>query len=203
MGHSTSADIFSGNIEFVTSGVKPSHYPEPVIPDIAFAGRSNVGKSSCINSLCGRKKLVKTSSRPGHTKTVNFFNAAGVFFLADLPGVGYARAGKKVKQSMSAVLNDYFSKRDSIKAVVFLIDSRHGGTELDIQFKNFLDNSGQRVVIVATKCDKLNQKERSRSRQLIKNRFGKECDPVFFSALKKTGVDNLRNVIAEILYEYN
>lgn len=148
----------SSSATFVTSAFSQNQYPDTTFPEVAFAGRSNVGKSSLINSLLNRKKLVKVSSTPGKTQSVNFFLINEKAMLVDLPGYGFAKAPKSVKAVWSKVLEDYILNRGQLRAVVLLIDIRHEPSRLDRQMKAWLDYHGVLTKLVATKSDKISSK---------------------------------------------
>ena len=187
--------------EFICAAVKPSQYPEEGAPEIAFAGRSNVGKSSLINLLLNRRKLAKVSSTPGKTRTINFYNVNGEFRLVDLPGYGYAKVSKSESADWGKMMEDYLSKRQGLKKVIQLVDSRHAPTTQDKQMYDYLRYYGLDGIVVATKSDKLSGSELSRNLALIKRELqlgsGDVLIPV--SALKRTGTDELLSVMEEIL----
>ena len=187
--------------EFICAAVKPSQYPEEGAPEIAFAGRSNVGKSSLINLLLNRRKLAKVSSTPGKTRTINFYNVNGEFRLVDLPGYGYAKVSKSESADWGKMMEDYLSKRQGLKKVIQLVDSRHAPTAQDKQMYDYLRYYGLDGIVVATKSDKLSGGELSRNLALIKRELqlgsGDVLIPV--SALKRTGTDELLSVMEEIL----
>ena len=188
--------------EFITSAVKPSQYPEEGLPEIAFAGRSNVGKSSLINLLLNRKSLAKVSSSPGKTRTINFFDINnGEFRLVDLPGYGYAKVSKSVSDDWGKMMETFLTKRKGLLKVVQLVDSRHEPTAQDKQMYEFLQYYGLDGFVVATKADKLSKNELSKNLSLIRKSLcmEKEDKIIAVSALKKTGTDELLSIIEEIL----
>jgi GTP-binding protein len=140
---------------FVTSAVKPSQYPSPSLPEIAFAGRSNVGKSSLINTLLGRKKLVKTSSTPGRTQTINFFLINESIFFTDLPGYGYAKVPVAVKKKWGPMVEAYLQIRDGLRAVVVILDIRRLPNQADHDLLMWLAHYNIPRIVVLTKADKL------------------------------------------------
>jgi GTP-binding protein len=157
--------------EFMTGAVSPKQYPRQPFPEVAFIGRSNVGKSSLINSLVNRKKLVKTSSTPGKTQMINFFNINDAWIFADLPGYGFAKVPPEVKKKWQKLIEGYLQERDTLEAVVLIVDIRRKPTELDLQMKEWLEAVGLDYVVVATKSDKLSQTERGRQMNRIKQAF--------------------------------
>ncbi len=145
---------------FVTSAAKPSQWPDHQGPEVAFAGRSNVGKSSLINTLLGRRNLVKTSSRPGRTQLINFFSINGDFMLVDLPGYGYAKVPKAVRKTWLPMIEKYLLQRPNLRAVVALMDMRHLPTANDHDLLAWLEHHRLAYRIVLTKADKLSGNKR-------------------------------------------
>ncbi|HWR01071.1 MAG TPA: ribosome biogenesis GTP-binding protein YihA/YsxC [Chlorobaculum sp.] len=155
--------------EFFLSASAIKGLPEDTRPEIVFVGRSNVGKSSLLNSLCGKKGLAKTSSTPGKTRLINFFLINQNLFFVDLPGYGYAHVGHAEREGWGRLLYDYVRYRKSIKLIVLLIDSRHPGMESDQQMMEFLDFCERPYGIVMTKFDKLTQSEKSKARKTMES----------------------------------
>ena len=145
--------------EFLTGAVSCKQYPDSVCPELAFVGRSNVGKSSLINSLLNRKKLVKTSQTPGKTQEINFFKINSNFIFADLPGYGFAKVPQVVQKRWKKMIEDYLLKRETLLAVIFIIDMRRNPSPLDLDLKTWLETHGIEYLLVATKVDKLSQSE--------------------------------------------
>ncbi len=190
------------NAEFLTSAVKPSQYPEEGIPEIAFAGRSNVGKSSLINLLLGRKSLAKVSSSPGKTRTINFFLINnGEFRLVDLPGYGYAKVSKSTSEDWGKMMETFLTKRKGLVKVVQLVDSRHEPSAQDKQMYEFLQYYGLDGLVVATKADKLSKNELAKNLSLIRKSLSMEKDDVLIAAssLSKAGTQELLDTIEKIL----
>ena len=146
--------------EFVTSAVRQSHYPPAHLPEIAFAGRSNVGKSSLINTLVNRKNLVKTSSTPGRTQLINFFNINQSLMFVDLPGFGYARVPKKIQKEWGPMIENYLSTRSTLKGVVLIMDLRRTPGRQESDLINWLYHYGIPCILVMTKTDKLKKSKR-------------------------------------------
>ena len=176
--------------EFVKSAVKPSQYPQGDYPEIAFAGRSNVGKSSLINTLINRKNLVKTSSKPGCTQLINFFKINDELFFVDLPGYGYAKVSKKIRAQWSPMIKNYLSSRNSLVGVVLLMDiRRHPGKE-ELNLIQWLEISHLPWLAVLTKADKFSKQKRHKRLELISKDLGVTKDSVIlFSAKSKLGRD--------------
>lgn len=182
------------NSDFVTSAVKKDQYPVTGLPEIAFVGRSNVGKSSIINALTNRRKLAKVSQTPGKTRLINFFTINNnELHLVDLPGYGYAKVSKTEKASWGNTIETYLSGREELKRVVLLVDSRHKPTADDIQMHEWIKFYGYDEVIIATKSDKLSNNELRKSEKIIKDtlKLGKEEKLYFFSSVNKKGKDEL------------
>ena len=185
---------------FIKSAVKPKDYPPAELPEVAFVGRSNVGKSSLINVLANRKALVRTSNTPGRTQLINFFNINGVLTLVDLPGYGYAKAPPDVRKQWGPMIENYLAKRDSLKTVVLILDIRRIPSDGDMQMLNWLNNYGIPPLIVLTKCDKLSKLETAKQTALISAAIGRNKeDLLFFSALSKKGRDEVWLKIEQML----
>jgi GTP-binding protein len=186
--------------EFIKSAVKPSHYPEGNLPEIAFAGRSNVGKSSLINVLVNRKNLVRTSSTPGRTQLINFFNVNGTFTLVDLPGYGFAKVPLAVKKEWGPMMETYFAKRANLRGVVLIFDVRRTPVAEDIQMLAWLGSYGIPALLVVTKCDKVSRNERGKQADIISRQLGVAKDDLcFFSALSKDGTEEIWQRIEGLL----
>ena len=179
--------------EFVISAVKREQYPIDGRAEIAFVGRSNVGKSSIINALTNRKKLAKVSQTPGKTRLINFFIINNDFHLVDLPGYGYAKVSKKEQQSWGKTIETYLYDRTELKRVVLLVDSRHKPTGDDIMMYDWIKHYGYDAVVVATKSDKLSNNELVKSKKIIRDtlKIAPEEQLYFFSSLNKRGKDEL------------
>ncbi len=176
--------------EFIKSATRPAHYPEGNLPEIAFAGRSNVGKSSLVNVLVNRKNLVRTSSTPGRTQLINFFQVNDDFMLVDLPGYGYAKVPLAVKKDWRPMMETYLAKRENLRGVVLILDIRRVPTEDDLQMLAWLRAYSVAPILVVTKCDKLSKNERARQTAVIVEKLGvAKGDLTFFSALNKEGRD--------------
>lgn len=176
--------------EFIKSATRPAHYPEGDLPEIAFAGRSNVGKSSLVNVLVNRKNLVRTSSTPGRTQLINFFQVNDDFMLVDLPGYGYAKVPLAVKKDWRPMMETYLAKRKNLRGVVLILDIRRVPNEDDLQMLGWLRAYSIPPIIVITKCDKLSKNERARQTAVIMATLGVDrSELTFFSALNKEGKD--------------
>ena len=178
----------------------PRQFPTDPMVQIAFSGRSNVGKSSLINSLLGRKSLARVSSAPGKTITVNFYDVDKKLFLVDLPGYGFAKRNPADKEKWSSLTDGYFTANpnfDLVKLVLQLVDSRIGPTADDEMMLQYLNQCGIPFVVIATKCDKLNATERKKSEELLRSHPDIPTDTpiLFYSALKNVGRQDLWSLI--------
>ena len=191
--------------ELVAVAVKPVQYPAENMAEIAFAGRSNVGKSSLLNLLTGRKKLARVSGAPGKTRTINFYEIDGDFRIVDLPGYGYAKVSKSISEDWGPMMEKYLSERPNLLKVIQLVDIRHEPTKLDIQMYDYLRHYGLDGVVVATKADKVSRNEMvknvSKIRKVLKLSAEDVVIPV--SALKRTGQELLLEEIDKILRDKN
>ena len=183
--------------------VKRSQYPEDNMKEIAFAGRSNVGKSSLLNLITGRKALARVSGSPGKTRTINFYNINGDFRIVDLPGYGYARVSKSVTENWGDMMEQYFSARHGLIKTVQLVDIRHEPSKQDIQMYEYLKHYGLDGLVVATKADKISRNQMNKNISVIRKALGmKHEDKVIAcSALKRTGQDELLDEIERLLGE--
>ena len=177
--------------EFILSASSPWQFPATTLPEIAFAGRSNVGKSTLINSLLNRKKLVKTSSTPGKTQLINFFKINDKFHFVDLPGYGFAKVPENVRQQWQRLIEAYLQERESLRNVVLIVDSRHGATTQDRQLKEWLDFYDRPVLIVASKIDKLKRGQIQKHLNIIRQDLALDPTPLAHSSLEKGRRDEI------------
>lgn len=196
---------------YVASAVRPDQYPEGDTVEIAFLGRSNVGKSSLINSLCNHRGLALVSGTPGKTRTINFFAVESKedisdeeerryrWFLVDLPGYGFAKTDRQAKSLWSNFISDYILHSERLMLLCLLIDSRHPGLPIDQEAFQWLKNAGVPLQLVLTKMDKLNASEKQKSLQAVAQLFPTERPPIAYSSLKHTGRDRLQIRINEII----
>ena len=183
--------------EFIKSAVDPAHCPKEGIPEIAFAGRSNVGKSSLINSLLNRKNLVKTSSTPGKTQLINFFKINNQFFFVDLPGYGFARVPVAIKKNWGKMIETYLEKRKNLKLVVLILDIRHKPTDDDRLMAAWLDFHKIHTVFVANKSDKVKKSEKNKKILSILEFLEKKV--IIFSSKDREGKKDLWRVIENFI----
>jgi GTP-binding protein len=189
--------------EFVTSVFSSHNLPVSDLPEIAFAGRSNVGKSSLLNRLLNRKALVKVSSRPGFTQSLNFFCVNQAVHFVDLPGYGFARAPKKVKYQWYALVEGYLKERKQLKCVVCILDMRRMPDRLDLDMLDFLKAFSIPALVVLNKADKISQPKRKRQLNAITGMLtlSAQYAPVIVSARTGEGVQKLRNLLGDMLLE--
>ena len=178
-----------------------SELPKNNKPEIAFVGRSNVGKSSLINALMNRKSLARTSSRPGKTRTINFYNINDSMYLVDLPGYGYANVSKKEKEKWGKMIENYLVNSDQLKNIFMLVDIRHKPTENDVIMYDWIQYFGYQPIIIATKLDKIKRSQRQKHIKRLKEGLGiKSQGSIFpFSAQTKEGRDEILRCIDEIV----
>ncbi|HFI0255541.1 TPA: ribosome biogenesis GTP-binding protein YihA/YsxC [Streptococcus suis] len=184
-------EINTHNAEIMLSAVSKAQYPQDEMPEIALAGRSNVGKSSFINTLLGRKNLARTSSKPGKTQQLNFYNIDDKLRFVDVPGYGYAKVSKAERAKWGKMIEEYLTSRDNLRAVVSLVDMRHDPSADDVQMYEFLKYYEIPVIIVATKADKIPRGKWNKHEAAIKRKL--DFDPsdkfVIFSSETRHGYD--------------
>ena len=186
--------------QFVTSATKPSQYPPEGLPEIAFAGRSNVGKSSLINVLVNRKRLVKTSSTPGRTQLVNFFDINDYITFVDLPGYGYAKVPTSVKKTWGPMIETYLSGRKTLRGVVVILDIRRTPREEEHNLIAWLGHYSIATILVLTKVDKLSKTKQSKQLAVVARTLGVDTrDLIMFSAKTRKGRENVWRAIDHLL----
>ena len=175
--------------EFVTSNTDYKKCPAPTRPEYAFIGRSNVGKSSLINSLCIRKSLAKTSATPGKTQLINHFNINDQWYLVDLPGYGYAKTSKTNRASFAKIITSYIEGRENLTNLFVLVDSRHEPQKIDVEFMAYLATNGIPFSIIMTKMDKLSKEKAQKNIEIYKNILLQDWEelPVMFFSSSETG----------------
>lgn len=190
--------------EFLTSAVKRDQYPEGNLPEVAFIGRSNVGKSSIINSLTNRKGLARVSNTPGRTRLVNFFLINESMYLVDLPGYGYAKVSKTEKENLGKINEEYFTSRTNLNKVVLLLDSRHKPNQDDIIMYRFIRHYDIPCLVVGTKLDKLKRNEIRKNEKIIRETLGMgpEEKILMYSSLTRENREKVLDaVFADLLNE--
>ena len=180
-------ELNTHNAEILLSAANKSHYPQDELPEIALAGRSNVGKSSFINTMLNRKNLARTSGKPGKTQLLNFFNIDDKMRFVDVPGYGYARVSKKEREKWGRMIEEYLTTRENLRAVVSLVDLRHDPSADDVQMYEFLKYYEIPVIIVATKADKIPRGKWNKHVSIIRKAFGKPSEDLFLTFSSETG----------------
>lgn len=183
--------------EFLTSAVRRDQYPEGNLPEVAFIGRSNVGKSSIINSLTNRRGLARVSNTPGRTRLANFFVINDEIYLVDLPGYGYAKVSKKEKENLGKINEEYFSSRANLNKVVLLVDSRHKPNQDDIIMYDYIRHFGIPCLVIGTKLDKLKRNEVKRNEKMIRETLGMvpEDQIILYSSLTRENRDQVLEAV--------
>ena len=175
--------------------------PENEFPEIAFAGKSNVGKSSLINSLLNRKNLARTSSQPGKTQTINFYKVNSEFYFVDLPGYGYAAVSQEIKAKWGKMIERYLKKSNQLRMIFLLIDIRHDPSAKDKQMFDWIVSNGFTPVIIATKLDKIKRSEQAKKLKAVRTGLGAEkCTVIPFSAVSKQGREDILNLIESVVF---
>ncbi|MDJ0624579.1 MAG: ribosome biogenesis GTP-binding protein YihA/YsxC [Desulfocapsaceae bacterium] len=186
--------------EFVISVHHLNQLPLPELPEIAFAGRSNVGKSSLLNRLLGRKNLVKVSGRPGKTQGLNFFRVDEAVYFVDLPGYGFAQVSRKLQENWQRLISNYIEQRQSLQCVVVIVDIRHPPKKQDRQLFDWLRDRGKHVLPVYTKADKISGNQRHKNIALLDAGFGIHPDDrIIFSAKTGYGIEELKKSLFQFL----
>jgi len=203
MGASASEPLVIRSLEFLGGMAGPDGWrPEPMWPEIAFAGRSNVGKSSLLNRLVHRKKLARVSNTPGRTREINFFKVNDAFVLVDLPGYGYARISKEQRAAWRPLIEGYLRRSPQLRGIVHLVDARHEPTADDRQLLDFVSELGIPTIIVPTKIDKLSARQAAEQVGRLSATLGVDDDQVItFSALTGHGRDELARAIETLLVQ--
>ena len=186
------------NVELMLSAVSKRQYPNTNLPEIAFAGRSNVGKSSLINKLLNRKKLARVSAQPGKTATINFYDIDKTLIFVDLPGYGFAKVSKQEKEKWGKMIEEYLNEREQLIQVVLLVDMRHKPTNDDIMMFEWMVESGFNPVVIATKKDKVKPSQRDAAIKLIKDTLGID-EVIPFSSEKGDGVDEVWSLFKNMI----
>jgi GTP-binding protein len=201
MSERASDPLVIRSLDFLGGMASPDGWrPEPSLPEVAFAGRSNVGKSSLLNRLVRRKKLARVSNTPGRTREINFFRVNDAFILVDLPGYGYARISKEQRASWRPLIEGYMRRSPQLRGIVHLLDARHDPTTDDLQMLDFLAELGVPSIIVLTKVDKLPPAQASRRITELSAMLGLDAEQVIpFSAVAGTGRDELAEAILALL----
>jgi GTP-binding protein len=184
--------------QFVVSAARPEQFPVETLPEIAFLGRSNVGKSSLLNCLTGRKGLAFTSAKPGCTQLVNFYRIGGQFHFVDLPGYGYARVPKEIVVQWKKLIEQYLLQRRSLELCFLILDVRRGWMEKDLELKHWLEFHNRRYMVIATKTDKLKSQSDQRQGMAAIRSHSPEAEPLPFSAVSCRGAREIWQAISKI-----
>ncbi len=193
--------INPNNVDIIISAVESKQYPETGLPEIALSGRSNVGKSTFINTLISRKKVARTSSKPGKTQTLNFFNIDEQLIFVDVPGYGYAKVSKKQREQFGKMIEQYLTTRQELKCVIQLIDIRHKPTQDDILMYDYLKHFEIPTIIVATKEDKIPKGKVQKHLKIIRETLEIESEDILisYSSLNKDKTDNIWALLSQFI----
>lgn len=193
--------INPNNVDIIISAVDPKQYPETGLPEIALSGRSNVGKSTFINTLISRKKVARTSSKPGKTQTLNFFNIDEQLIFVDVPGYGYAKVSKKQREQFGIMIEQYLTTREALRCVIQLVDIRHKPTQDDVLMYNYLKHFEIPTIVIATKEDKIPKGKVQKHLKIIRQTL--ELDPedklISYSSLNKDKTDNIWALLSQFI----
>lgn len=189
--------------DIAITAVMPSQYPVDDLPEIAMIGRSNVGKSSTINTILNRKNLARVSANPGKTRTINFYIINKEFYLVDLPGYGYAKVARSDRAAWGKMIETYLSTRNALQEVLLLVDIRHTPSEDDVLMYNWLRQYGYGSIVIATKSDKISKNQQQKSMKVIRETLGMPTNAqiVPISSLKKLGIDKLWGALESLFIE--
>lgn len=187
--------------DYIISAVKPEQYPNDHLPEIALSGRSNVGKSSLINTLCNRKNLARTSQRPGKTQTLNYYKINEDFYMVDVPGYGYAKVSKSERSAWGRMLETFFSVNKKLRATILIVDLRHAPSKEDVQMYEFLKYYECPVIVVATKADKISKGKYEKHKKVVKTTLQMDPDDplLLFSSFTGLGKDDVWKTIESYL----
>ncbi|MBG9204930.1 ribosome biogenesis GTP-binding protein YihA/YsxC [Mammaliicoccus sciuri] len=193
--------INPNNVDIIISAVDPKQYPETGLPEIALSGRSNVGKSTFINTLISRKKVARTSSKPGKTQTLNFFNIDEQLIFVDVPGYGYAKVSKKQREQFGKMIEQYLTTREALRCVIQLVDIRHKPTQDDVLMYNYLKHFEIPTIVIATKEDKIPKGKVQKHLKIIRQTL--ELDPedklISYSSLNKDMTGNIWALLSQFI----
>ncbi len=196
--------LFTQRCDFILAASEPAHFPSPSLPEVAFIGRSNVGKSSLVNALVGRKNLARASGTPGRTQQIVFFDLGGKLMLVDLPGYGHANAPYEQKKRWTGLVQTYLRKRETLKCVCLLLDGRHEIKDNDLEMMDFLDDAAVVYKLVLTKTDGLREGRTENPIEKATTLAAKHAAAlsgiIATSSEKKQGIDELREFLAKIIF---
>lgn len=194
-------NINPNHIELMISAVSASQYPETELTEVALSGRSNVGKSTFINSMIGRKNMARTSQQPGKTQTLNFFNIDNQLIFVDVPGYGYAKVSKSQREKFGKMIEEYLTQRENLNLVIQLVDLRHNPTEDDILMYNYLKHFDIPTLVICTKEDKIPKGKISKHLNNIKNKLDLEADDYImsYSSIKNNNQQKVWDIIEQYI----
>ncbi|MEB7365921.1 ribosome biogenesis GTP-binding protein YihA/YsxC [Staphylococcus borealis] len=194
-------NINPNNIDLIISAVQEAQYPDSGLSEVALSGRSNVGKSSFINSMIGRKNMARTSQQPGKTQTLNFFNIDDQLIFVDVPGYGYAKVSKSQREKFGKMIEEYLTKRESLKLVIQLVDLRHNPTEDDVLMYNYLKHFDIPTLVICTKEDKIAKGKVQKHIKNIKKKLDLDPDDtiISYSSIQNTKQQQIWDLIANYL----
>lgn len=194
-------NINPNNIDLIISAVQEAQYPDTSLSEVALSGRSNVGKSSFINSMIGRKNMARTSQQPGKTQTLNFFNIDDQLIFVDVPGYGYAKVSKSQREKFGKMIEEYLTKRESLKLVIQLVDLRHNPTEDDVLMYNYLKHFDIPTLVICTKEDKIAKGKIQKHIKNIKEKLDLDPDDtiISYSSIQNTKQQQIWDLIANYL----
>lgn len=194
-------NINANNIDLIISAVQEAQYPDTGLSEVALSGRSNVGKSSFINSMIGRKNMARTSQQPGKTQTLNFFNIDDQLIFVDVPGYGYAKVSKSQREKFGKMIEEYLTKRESLKLVIQLVDLRHNPTEDDVLMYNYLKHFDIPTLVICTKEDKIAKGKIQKHIKNIKEKLDLDPDDtiISYSSIQNTKQQQIWDLIANYL----
>ncbi|MCQ9278015.1 MULTISPECIES: ribosome biogenesis GTP-binding protein YihA/YsxC [Staphylococcus] len=194
-------NINPNNIDLIISAVQEAQYPDTGLSEVALSGRSNVGKSSFINSMIGRKNMARTSQQPGKTQTLNFFNIDDQLIFVDVPGYGYAKVSKSQREKFGKMIEEYLTKRESLKLVIQLVDLRHNPTEDDVLMYNYLKHFDIPTLVICTKEDKIAKGKVQKHIKNIKEKLDLDPDDtiISYSSIQNTKQQQIWDLIANYL----
>lgn len=189
------------NVELTAVCGRKDQYPDTELPEVAFVGKSNVGKSSLINCMVNRKALARTSQNPGKTRTINFYNVENLVHFVDLPGYGYARASKAEVAKWGKMIEEYLLERNQLKSIILLIDIRHEPSQNDKMMYDWLKHYGYKIIIVTTKSDKLKRSQINKHTSMISKSLGLDKEDILvpFSSETRDGRDKLWDIIKSVI----
>ena len=196
--------LFNGKAAFVTSATKLEECPEPILPEVCFAGRSNVGKSSLINAIVNRKNIARTSNVPGKTQQMNYYQIGADFFFVDLPGYGYAKVPHRERERWGRTIREYLLNRDTLRLIIHVVDARHNPTTLDQDFIYWMATNEMRFCILLSKADKLSNNKVAQSKSEVKKILAEmniEAPILAYSAESRKGIEEVQNIITEFIKE--